>query len=77
MKTTILLSAILAVALPAFGFDGQERRVIRVSAERFAFTPSRIEVEAGEDVELRIRSDDTSHSFRVSAAKESGVEIKP
>ena len=75
MKTTILLAAMLAVALPAFGVDGQERRVIRVSAERFAFTPSRIEVEAGEDVELRIRSDDTSHGFRVSAAKESGVEI--
>jgi cytochrome c oxidase subunit 2 len=42
-----------------------ERRVIKVSAERFAFTPSRIELTAGEEVELRLRSDDTSHGFRI------------
>ena len=38
---------------------------MRVSAERFAFTPSRIEIDAGEEVELRIKSDDTSHGFRI------------
>jgi cytochrome c oxidase subunit 2 len=43
----------------------RERRTVRVSAERFAFTPSRIELTAGEEVELRIKSDDTSHGFRV------------
>jgi cytochrome c oxidase subunit 2 len=45
--------------------EGQERRVIRISAERFAFTPSRITIDAGEEVELRLRSSDTSHGFRV------------
>jgi cytochrome c oxidase subunit II len=43
----------------------QEPRVIRVTAERFSFTPSRIEIDAGEDVELRIKSDDTAHGFRI------------
>ena len=58
-------AAILAAALPVGSSDGQERRAIQVSAERFAFTPSRIEVDAGEEVELRIRSSDTSHGFRI------------
>jgi cytochrome c oxidase subunit II len=43
----------------------QERRVVRVTAERFSFTPSRIEIDAGEDVDLRLKSDDTSHGFRI------------
>jgi cytochrome c oxidase subunit II len=40
-------------------------RIIRVNAERFAFFPSRITVSAGEEVEFRIKSDDTSHGFRL------------
>jgi cytochrome c oxidase subunit 2 len=51
----------LTAAMP----ESQERRVIKINAERFAFTPSRIEVTAGEEVELRIKSDDTSHGFRI------------
>jgi len=45
----------------------QQRRVIHVSAERFSFTPSEIVVEAGEAVELRLKSDDTAHGFRISS----------
>ena len=59
---TVTAGLLLAVA-PASSQEGP--RVIRVSAERFAFTPSRIVIEAGEQVELRIRSDDTSHGFRI------------
>jgi cytochrome c oxidase subunit 2 len=75
MRATATLAVILAVALPSFGAGGQDRRVIRVSAERFAFTPSRIEIAAGEEVELRISSDDTSHGFRLNGAQEHGAEI--
>ena len=46
------------------GADG-ERRVVRVLAERFAFTPSEIRVARGTTLELRIRSDDTLHGFRI------------
>lgn len=46
------------------GADG-ERRVVRVLAERFAFTPSEIRVARGTTLELRIRSDDTQHGFRI------------
>lgn len=43
-----------------------ERRVIRIKAERFAFSPSEIVLTAGERVEFRIKSDDTVHGFRVA-----------
>ncbi len=45
------------------------RRVIRMTAERFIFTPSRIVVETGEAIELRIASDDTAHGFRIKGTE--------
>ncbi len=42
-----------------------ERRVVRILAERFSFTPSEIRVPRGVTLELRIRSDDTLHGFRI------------
>ena len=39
--------------------------VVRVSAERFAFTPSEITVERGTVIEFRLTSDDTDHGFRI------------
>jgi cytochrome c oxidase subunit II len=39
--------------------------VIQITAERFSFTPSEIVLEPGEEVEFRLKSDDTSHGFRV------------
>lgn len=38
---------------------------VEIRAERFSFTPSQIRIEAGTTVELRIRSEDTNHGFRV------------
>lgn len=64
-RRLILLLTMTVVGLGSAGFDAQERRVIRVTAERFSFTPSRIEIDAGEEVELRIKSDDTAHGFRI------------
>ena len=43
----------------------QGHRVIRVSAERFAFTPSEITVERGTVIEFHLTSDDTDHGFRI------------
>ena len=40
-------------------------RVIEITAERFEFWPSEIKIEQGEEVELRIRSADTIHGFRI------------
>ena len=54
---------VMCVAEPA---RSQQRRVVHVSAERFSFTPSEIVVEAGEEIELRLTSDDTAHGFRIA-----------
>jgi cytochrome c oxidase subunit 2 len=43
-------------------------RVIEIIAERFEFWPSEISVAEGEQVEFRIRSDDTMHGFRIVGA---------
>jgi cytochrome c oxidase subunit 2 len=47
-------------------------RVINVVAERFTFVPSQIKLKQGEVVELRIRSLDTNHGFRISDA---GIDV--
>jgi heme/copper-type cytochrome/quinol oxidase subunit 2 len=43
-------------------------RVIEITAERFEFWPSEITIADGEEVELRIRSYDTMHGFRIVGA---------
>lgn len=40
-------------------------KVVRVSAERFAFSPSEITVEKGTVIEFHLTSDDTDHGFRI------------
>ncbi len=49
----------------ARGAVDREPRVVRILAERFSFTPSEIRVARGATLELRIRSDDTMHGFRM------------
>jgi len=67
--------AVLAAAIAGLGVTGgavraaREQpapRVIHLSAERFSFTPSEIRIQAGEDVELRISSEDTAHGFEIN-----------
>ena len=41
------------------------RKIIRVTAERFAFSPSEIVVEEGTLIEIQLTSDDTNHGFRI------------
>ena len=59
------LTVVLTIGWLATAFEGQDKREIRVTAERFSFSPSRIEIDPGEEVEIRIKSDDTSHGFRI------------
>lgn len=68
MKVSLIAATVAGVAL--VGAVGLARpqtapRVIHITAERFSFTPSEIRVQAGEEVELRIQSEDTSHGFRL------------
>jgi cytochrome c oxidase subunit II len=60
-------AALVLMAIPTAGHtQTQTRRGITVVAERFSFTPSEITIDAGEVVDLRLKSDDTAHGFRIS-----------
>jgi cytochrome c oxidase subunit 2 len=72
----VLLGAVaVSVAVPADralarGVAGaRQAEIVDVTAERFSFTPSEIKVKAGTAVEIRLRSDDTDHGFRVPSAQ--------
>jgi cytochrome c oxidase subunit 2 len=68
MKSALLvvLIAISATASPAT--QPGNGRVIEITAERFEFWPSEITIDEGEQVEFRVRSDDTMHGFRIVGA---------
>lgn len=72
MKWLAIAIAVAITCVAAEPARSQQRRVIRISAERFAFTPSEIVVDAGEEVELRLKSDDTAHGFRIAGT---GVNV--
>jgi cytochrome c oxidase subunit II len=49
---------------PARATDAQPR-VVRITAERFVFTPSEVTVAPGTEIEFRLSSEDTAHGFRI------------
>jgi heme/copper-type cytochrome/quinol oxidase subunit 2 len=61
---------LLFVFLLALAMSGEQKpdRTIRIVAERFTFSPSRIVVKEGSVVELILTSEDTDHGFRLAAA---------
>ena len=60
----VVVSALGLLALTGNAV-AQERQVVQIVAERFTFTPSRIEVSVGTTVEIHIRSEDTDHGFHI------------
>jgi heme/copper-type cytochrome/quinol oxidase subunit 2 len=72
-RAVVMVVAMLAYGGPAAASGGGPRlqsrpdapTIIRVSAERFAFTPSEITVERGTVVEFHLTSEDTDHGFKI------------
>lgn len=67
---TRLMMAALAFALAAVTMSAdrgmpRRREIVEVSAERFSFTPSEIKTRLGVSLEIRLRSEDTDHGFRI------------
>lgn len=62
----VLVSGLAASARPAASAARQARpQIVEIDAERFSFTPSEFRVKADAPVEIRLRSDDTDHGFRI------------
>ena len=65
----IVIVGVVASAFAKATADQQDLtsgpRVIRVSAERFGFTPSEITVDKGTVIEFHLTSEDTDHGFRI------------
>ena len=60
-----LVCAALGLMLAPPSGATQDRTVVRVTAERFTFTPSQIKVKRGTVIEFRLRSEDTNHGFHI------------
>lgn len=78
-RVSLLLLGVLAVAgSPSGQSQGADPRVVHVTAERFAFSPSEIAVDQGGVLEIRLTSDDTTHGFKIvgpSGPTDINVEI--
>ena len=69
-RADVMLAIAVVVCLFAPGSihgraQAPETKVMEIDAERFSFTPSELRIAAGATVELRIRSHDTNHGFRI------------
>ena len=53
------------VLLSSASGSSQDRTIVKISAERFTFTPSRVTVKRGTVIEFRLRSEDTNHGFKI------------
>ncbi len=64
-------AVLIAVLSGALLLQAQEPQRITVTAKKYEFTPSTIEVKAGQPVEITFQSEDTKHGFE---CKELGIE---
>ena len=65
MVMLLLIAMVLGGVPQAPSPKPEAPKIIRVSAERFAYTPSEIVVEKGTTIEFHLTSDDTDHGFRI------------
>ena len=69
MRSRLRLGFVLAVA-GVLGVGAQPQpavspHIVRITAERFLFTPSEVTVAPGTEIEFQLTSEDTSHGFRI------------
>jgi cytochrome c oxidase subunit 2 len=72
----VAASGAIALFLVSALLSGQEPRKITVTAKKYAFTPDRIELKAGEPVEITFESEDTEHGFACKDLKLEKVTFK-
>ena len=71
MRMMIRALCVAVLVVPNLLAQTPEPRKISVSAKKYEFNPSRIELKVGEPVEITFTSEDTKHGF---VCKELGLE---
>ncbi len=66
----LFTGALVLLSAASFSSEGRApsqgaSRTVRVTAERFQFTPSEVTVGQGTTIEFQLKSDDTAHGFRI------------
>ena len=73
MAGLALVAALAAVSVRAQSQTPAAEQTVEVTAERFAFQPSEIKVAVGTTLTVVLKSDDTTHGFRI---KGEGVNVQ-
>jgi cytochrome c oxidase subunit II len=73
MAGLALAAALAAVSVRAQSQAPAAEQTVEVTAERFAFQPSEIKVAVGTTLTVVLKSDDTTHGFRI---KGEGVNVQ-
>jgi len=73
MTGLALAAALAAVSVRAQSQTPVAEQTVEVTAERFAFQPSEIKVAVGTTLTVVLKSDDTTHGFRI---KGEGVNVQ-
>ena len=71
--TTLAIAAALVLSVRAHSQTPPPAQTVEVTAERFAFQPSEITVPVGTTLTVVLKSDDTTHGFRI---KGEGVNVQ-
>jgi cytochrome c oxidase subunit 2 len=62
--SVVLFGLVVALVSGVRASDVQPR-VVRITAERFTFTPAEVTVAPGTEIEFLLTSEDTAHGFRI------------
>ncbi|MGH9308154.1 MAG: cupredoxin domain-containing protein [Vicinamibacterales bacterium] len=65
LRTVPTLAVIAATLCHAAASQAPQPRTVEIEAERFSFSPSRIKLTEGEEIDIVLRSADTAHGFKV------------
>ena len=65
LSVGVAAALLVSAATWTHGSSNQTARTVRITAERFAFTPSEVKVVQGTTIEFHLKSDDTAHGFRI------------
>jgi cytochrome c oxidase subunit 2 len=72
-----LASGIAAVAIRAqSGGNATQTKEVQMTAKKYDFSPSTVEVSAGTKIIFKITAEDREHGFQIAGAKTGCVKIK-